>query len=440
MRKLCALVWLGCVCALTSCQVAPSDTPTPTKSDGTPTVKVLRPQRTTLTLTTTQPTTVHAYHEAEIYARVAGYLDSLKVDIGDRVKEGDVLGEISVPEMVKSREWQLATIEQLKRDEQRYAASIKLSAANVDAADASRVQAQAEVRKSFALLNADQAELKRIEELVTSKAVAARLLDEARKRYESSLAVKTSFEAALKSATAKVTVAEQQLSVAEADVSAAQQSTQVAIKRLEEMDTLMSFATLKAPFNGVVIERKVDPGDLVKSSQAASGVKQEPLFLIAQVDRVRIRVAIPEDDAPWANVGDMASIRLRALAGKTFEGPISRVASRLDHGTRTMLIEIDLKNDGDLVPGMYGEATVKLEEIADSLVLPATAIRYDETGGSSVYVVGSDNMINVVQVTTGIDNGKSVQITSELDSNAQVVAGSLGRLKAGQRVKVATEK
>ncbi|MCH7688948.1 MAG: efflux RND transporter periplasmic adaptor subunit, partial [Planctomycetes bacterium] len=158
----------------------------------------------------------------------------------------------------------------------------------------------------------------------------------------------------------------------------------------------------------------------------------------------RVRIAIPENDAPWANVGDPVTLQMRAMPGQTFPGKISRVARALDESTRTMLIEVDLPNaDGALLPGMYGEATIILEEIADALVLHAGAVRYNETGDSFVYVVDSvvDNVgtIRIVDVTTGLDDGKQIEITDNLDENDRVVDAMIGRLQAGQKVQVEEE-
>ena len=244
-------------------------------------------------------------------------------------------------------------------------------------------------------------------------------------------------QAALQSAVAAVTVAREKAAVAEAAVKAAAAQTDVVRKELEELATMMQYAILKAPFRGVVTQRHVDPGDLVRNIQDASESSREPLFEIAQVDRVRLRIAIPETEAPLARVGNAVSLKLRSLPDREFEGKISRMSRRLDESTRTMLVEVDMSNvEGLLIPGMYGEATVTLQTTPDALVVAATAVRFDETGNSSVYVVGADNTINVVAVTTGYDDGRQIQILSGLDASDRVAGGMLGRFKTGQKVKV----
>jgi HlyD family secretion protein len=420
--------------SLTGCnQDAPGQQPV---AHDLPTVSVVSPTVTTIHHTTTQPATVHAYHQAQIYAKVSGYLDVLNVDIGQEVTKDETLGVISVPEMLKSREKQEADIRRLVAEEGKAAAGIKLATAQVASANAALDRAKADISTAVSILTADKSEFDRVTDLVNQKAVAARLLDEAKQKYESSQSAKASADAALQSATAAVTVAQEQEAVAKAEETAAKAETDVARSQLGEIDAMINYATLKAPFAGVVTQRHVDPGDLVRNIQTAPESSRKPLFEVSQVDRVRVRISIAENEAPLAGENDAVSLRLRALPDRPFDGVIKRAAGRLDEGTRTMLVEMELKNEeGLLLPGMYGEATISLEETANALVLPATAVQFDETGNSSVYVVGADDSISVVAVTTGHDDGKQIQILSGLDASARVVDGKLGRLKDGDKVK-----
>ncbi len=278
------------------------------------TVSVVKPERKTLRRTATQPATVSAYYEAEIYAKVAGYLTELKHDIGDEVKAGDVLGIMSVPELDKQKERQQAEVRKLEADEKRAEAEVQVAKSMQTAADSEWKQAQAEVGKSEALVSADRRELVRTRDLVQRQSVADRLLDESQKRFESSEAAQKAAEAAVSSAEARLTVAKSKIAAAEAERDSAQAQTDVARKQLEELQTMIDYATLKAPFAGIVTARNVDLGDLVRNTQTSSAENREPLFSVAQVDTVRVRVQIPENDAPWANAGDAVSIHLRLFA------------------------------------------------------------------------------------------------------------------------------
>lgn len=430
---------LGIVLAVSvsGCNQAESTAVAKSAADQKPVVDVVTPTRATITRITTQPATVFAWYEAEIHGRVAGYLAELNVDIGDKVSSGDVLGRIAVPELKAAYEKQEATIRRLQAEAERAVAAVKLAAADVQSAQAMANETAADVGSAVAELTAAKAEFDRVTDLVNSKSVAARLLDESRQKFESATSKKTSAEAALESAKAAVTVARERYAVAQASLTAAQADTDVARKALEEQQAMLSYAALTAPFDGVVTRRNVDPGDLVRKNDTSGPVAGSSLFSVAQVDRMRVHIDLPENEAAIANVGDPVSLNVRSLPGRTLTGKISRIARRLDESTRTMLAEVDLPNeDGLLLPGMYAEATITLQETPNALALPATAVRFDETGHSTVCLVDGNSAIKLVSVVTGFDDGKQIEILSGLDDSARVAAGQLGSLKDGQQVRV----
>ncbi len=403
-----------------------------------PTITVITPERKMLTRTTTQPATVSGYFEADIYAKVTGYLTELHHDIGDSVEADAPLGVVSVPEMVKQLERQEALIRKLQADETRADSAWQVAQSLKAAAEAELEQAEAEVTKTTASLTADRRELDRTRDLVQRRSLTERMLDESQKRFESSEAAEVAAKAGVTSATAHVTVSASKVAVAVAEQSAAKAQTEVAQKQLEEMQALMNYATLKAPFAGVVTARNVDVGDLVRNTQSGSDGHHKPLFSVVQVDKVRVRIAIPENDAPWANPDDAVSLRLRAIPGPAIESKLKRISGRLDPSTRTMLAEVELENterEVKLLPGMFGEATITLAE-REGLVLPAGVVRHDEKGNSYVYTVGSDNTITRVEVTTGLDDGNEIEITKGLSGSERVVTATIGRLAPGQKVNV----
>jgi RND family efflux transporter MFP subunit len=400
-------------------------------------VKTLSPEKTTLRRTTTQPATIRANYQAEVYAKVGGYLKELNADIGQEVDAGAVLATIAVPEMVKSREKQEADIRRLQADEKRAAAEITVAEANAESAQAVLEQAEADVAAADALLKAARSEYERVDELVQNQALAERLRDEALKRYESAQAAKAAVESAVVSAGANLGVAKAKLEAAQADLVAAQSRTEVASKELEELDALMAYATLQSPFKGVVTERHADPGDLIRNAPSSSGPDSPPLFVIAELARLRVRITVPESHTPWVNEGDAVTLVAPALPDRRFEVQVDRIARSLDKSTRTMTVEADLSNpDYAILPGMYAEATIELDEKPDALVLPAAAVRFDEEGHSRVYLVDQDNTVEVVDVSTGFDDGKQIEILSGLDENARVIDATARRLAPGQPVKI----
>ncbi len=386
-------------------------------------MQTTQPQQVTLRRSTTQPATVHAWFEAEIHAKVSGYLKSLSADIGDAVKAGQTLAVIDVPEMTKGYESQQAEVARLESARKQYRAAVDVARARIE-------QAKADVGKAKAQADAVTLEFKRIENLVETKAVTQRLADE-------SLSRKLAAEAEFASVKASELVATANLRAAEADAAGADAAAIVATKRLEELETLIQYATLKAPFPGVVTERNVDPGDLVRNAENA-GASARPLFGVAQVDKMRVRVPIPERDAIFVKVGSAAEFTCLALGTEPIKAKVSRIARRLDPKTRTMQVEIDLPNsDGRLLPGMYGTVSVELDEKQSALVVPSGAVRFDQTGKESiVYVVKGGNKIAHVPVKLGHDDGHRIEVLSGLTGSEQIVTGMLGRLPDGAEVTV----
>lgn len=421
--------------SLPGCNRAPSF-PDPSAKTKDISVPVISPQRVDKSRTTTQPATVHAFYQAEIHAKVAGYVKQLNVDIGQKVADDEVLALISVPELEKRRERYLATVGRMVAEEKRAKSEQDVANENVNSHAAMVAEAKADVQKSTAQLTASKSEYERVKDLVERQSVAKRLLDEALETYQAAQSGEAAAEAAVLSAEADLNLARAKVDAASAMAAVATATTDETRRELDELDELLKYAKLTAPFSGVITQRNVDPGDLVRNTQATAG-SNEPLFVVAQIDPVRIRVAVPERDAPLASVGDAANIRLQALGGTVFEGTISRTAGALDESTRTMTVEIDVPNpDGTLLPGMFGQATIILEPAKSRITLPANAIRFNESGKSYVYVVNGSSQIDVVEVKTGLDNGEQIEITSGLNGSERVVGPTIRRLKQGQKVRI----
>jgi RND family efflux transporter MFP subunit len=391
---------------------------------------------TKLERTTTQPATVHAYFETRVFAKVAGYLTDLKVDIGTKVEEGELLARIDVPEIDAQRKVKLATIVQMKANEDRATAQLAVSKASELSYQAKRDKTAAEVDKADARLTATGIELRRITDLVDKQALAERLQNEARKRHDIATAEKLAAEATVKSAEADLTLARAQ-SVAEvADLEVAKAATEVANRQLDELDELIKYSQILAPFEGVVTQRYAEPGNLVRNAQTGSGKDQVPLFVISQFKKVRVRVYVPERDVRLIDVEDAVTITLQALRDEIFTESISRVSDVLDEQTRTMMIEIDMDNsDGRLRPGMFGQARIALST-RDAITLPADHVHFDADGNGYVYVADASDKVKIVKIQTGLDDGEQIEITAGLSTTARVIGPLLHRLKDGQAVHI----
>lgn len=388
--------------------------------------------------TSKQPATVHALYRAEIRANVGGYVLDVKADIGQVVQAGDVLATIAVPELEKQQQVLKAKVARQKAEEARAVAGVGLAKANVDAGKARLQQAAAEVSRSEADVAAMESEYARTKDLVDRRSLESRILDEVRQKRDAAVASKQAMESAIASAKAGVAVAEAKLTAANAEVDAAKAETEVAIRQLEELQVLIDYSILKAPFTGLVTARAIEPGNLVRAASSVGNGK--PLFVISDVSKVRVHVPIPEADAALINNGDRVILRFPSFPEQqAIEANVTRRTGDLDASTRTMLVEIELENpDGRYLPGMFGDATIELKTKMALNMLPAQAVRFTKTGEAYVYVVGDDNKVTVVDITTGYDNGASIEVTSGVQAGQVVVDAHRKRLADGQPIEVIT--
>ncbi len=382
--------------------------------------------------TSKQPATVYPFYTAEIQAKVHGYVTEVQADIGDVVQTGDVLAIIDVPETVKQRLMSLAMVERQKAEEQRATAGLELAEANVLASEAMESETRSKLQQAEATLAAAEAEFQRTTDLVQRGSIQARILDEVRERRDSAAAGKTAVTATIASAVANVTVAKAKLTAAKADQQVAAAETATKVREVEQLDEFIKYATLTAPFSGVVTARNVSPGNLVTERS-----KQTPLFVVSQLDKVRIQIPVPENDAAFVSRGDSISMTFPSFtAQEAMTVPVTRLTGSLDPSTRTMLVEAEVSNpDGKLIPGMFGQASITLSSNLAATVLPARAVRFSDAGDAYVYAIAGET-VTVVPVTTGADDGNTIEITSGLNAGQVVIDAHLQRFVDGQVVRV----
>jgi RND family efflux transporter MFP subunit len=375
MFGLALLATLGLTaCGPTSDAAPPSHTPAPVS------VQVTRVARGDMIRSISLSASVEAFETARLYAKVAGYLGKIMVDIGDRVTKGQVLAILDIPEM----------------------------AMEYTQAEAEQAEAKAQLVKARTDYTLQKVVLERSKTLRAREAITPQQLDEATAKCEV--------------AAAEVTLARSRIDNVQA--------------RLGKLKTLMEYTKITAPFDGIVAERFVDPGALIQAATTAS-VNVSPVVTVQRVDMVRVFVNVPETEVPAVDRGDPATLVLSALPEKKFAGTVTRFASALDPSTRTMKVEIDFPNpDGLLHPGMYGNLTLNLETHAEALTLPAPAL-VTEKGKTFVYVV-EDGKARRVEVTTGIDDGIRVEITKGLQGNEAVIVGGASTVTDGGAVRAIT--
>lgn len=424
----------GCSNGESATQAQPGKQPAPAAANASAEqpvrVRVVRPTREHLKRQSTpQPAHVGPYEKTDIYARVAGYLDTFgqvqgadgkmrPVDIGDRVGKDQVLAKLSVPEMEQERLQKAALVDQAKAEVGQAQASLNAADAMVEAAKAKVEETRSQLARYEAELAYRKSEHERYVALVKERAVRRELEDEKLNQYRAAEAAHQAAKAALTTDQANLKVAQAKLTQVKADVASAKARLQVAQANLEHTVIMLSYATIKAPYEGVITRRLVDTGAFIQS--AATG-KAEPLFTLARVDRLRIVAHIPEAEASLVKIGQSATFQVTAARGQPLIGKVVRFADALDSEGRTMRTEVEL--DGlakTLRPGMFGSVTILLADFPDALMLPSSALL---TGGRRPAVlIVEDGTTRRREVELGLNEGGRVQVIRGLTGDEQVVA------------------
>ncbi len=379
-------------------------------------VEVVQPSQRDIVRELRLPGSLIADEQVDLYAKISGYVSEIHVDIGDRVAKGDVLAVISVPEMAGEL--------------QQAQAALHAKQARVRALEAKVVQAQrmietarAQVKRYVAEHELGQINLKRKQELHEGNAIPEQALDEARSAYAIT-------EAQLQIAKAGVAGAGAEKMAVDADVQVARAEVLVAQADLGRLQTIMQYATITAPFDGVIAVRNIDHGTFVRSAEEGTTT---PLLRIAKTDRIRLVVEIPEVDARYVGIGTEVQIDIKALGGDPRPGAVSRTAGTLKPNTRTMRAEIDLDNkDGRLAPGMFAHVLVKLEQKKQATVIPSKAIRVLD--GKTIVLVAANGEAQARPVQIGYDDGIWAEVLSGLSANDQVITSTSGAVTPGSGV------
>lgn len=332
------------------------------------------------------------YQQVDLHAKVSGYIRWIKVDIGDRVRQGQVLATLEVPELQDQLQGAQAQV--------RYTQS-------------EIARAQSEVVSDQANYSALHAEYTRLEQASKDRPglIAEQELDDAR---------------------AKDQQAGAQVNVAKAALDAMQQQLGVSQADKHRVQTLANYEQIVSPFNGVVTMRYADTGSLIQAG-TSSNTQSMPVVQVAQSDLLRLRMPVPESDVPYIAIGSPVQIKVNAT-GRAFTGKIVRFTRALDASTRTMLTEVDVPNaDLTLSPGMFAEATIQLQQKPDALVLPIQAIVQSGNGNYVLVVDGSDR-VQRRDVTLGIQTADRTEIASGLNVGDRVIASGQSGYQAGEVV------
>lgn len=331
------------------------------------------------------------YQQVELHAKVAGYIRKINVDIGDRVRTGQVLAVLEVPEL---------------------AAQVQGAGAVVRHSQDEIVRAQNEVARDEAAHAALHAAAKRLTQAAAARPglIAEQELDDAE---------------------AKDRASEAQVEAAKSALSAARQQLDVSRATHSQVSAMSDYSRIVAPFDGVITWRYADTGALVQAGTSTNSA--QPVVKIAQVNILRLRIPVPESLAASVHNGSTADISVQAT-GEHFTGKVSRSTDALDRSTRTEQVEIDVPNqDSHLAPGMYADVVLQVEKHNDALLVPIQAVTNSDNR-KSVLVVGTDNRVAVREVRTGLEDANSAEIVSGLNEGERVIVANLGSYQSGEIV------
>ena len=390
------------------------------------------PIRKPLVLYSTQPARIEAFEETPLYAKLAGYVDVIAVDIGDAVKNGQTLVKLKIPELKNEVDQKIAMLAQSKAEAAQADANISAVKAAAETAAAHVKEAKAGVGRTTADFERWEAEHARITGLAATGSVTSKLVDETKNQLRAADAAREESAAAIDSAEAAARQAAAMVAKSEADLRAAEARVAVAKANLDQAQTMLTYTELKAPFDGVVISRSIDPGHFV---QPASGAGAKPLVVVARTDKVRVALDIPEMEAGLVDVGDEAILRVQALRGRELKAAVSRTSWSLDSGNRSLRAEVDFPNDNSLLrPGMYATGVIKLDHRPNALTLPVTAVV--RVGNDAYCCLVEKGKIVRRQIELGLRSGPDVEVLHGIDESNVVVLVRPEGLADGQAVEV----
>jgi RND family efflux transporter MFP subunit len=361
----------------------------PAKSEkgATAGIRVIHPERRDLRTRVVQPGTIQAFEVTPVYSRISGYVQKYRYNIGDHVKAGDVLIDMWIPDYVEQLAQKSAAVKMAEVQIRVATTALRAAEAKVETARARIASAQAGVKRAQASYTRWDSEYKRLETLVTQRVLDVQVRDETYRQFEEAAAARDQAEAMVSETTSAHIQAVADRDRARVDVESAQAQLQIASAEEREARVLVEYGKLKAPYNGVITQRNVSPGDYL---QPGAGTGGRPLFVLEQTDPVRVFVGVPELASYFIHPQDTATIRLQAISGATREGKVVRSAYSLDPSTRTLQTEIDIPNaDDHLHPGWYVTVTIAIER-KGVWTLPSNAIDMEGQQNYVVYFADAD--------------------------------------------------
>jgi len=327
-----------------------------------PAVAVVKVDREDLYKEITIPAEFRPYNEVDVHAKVSGYVKRINVDIGDKVKPGELLALLEIPEL---------------GDE-------------LDHAIAAHQRAAADYKDAH---------------------LAYTRLVEVNKQHPN-------------------LIAQQDLDTAEAKDATAQGALAGAKSDVQKYQTLVSYTRITAPFGGVITKRYADPGTLIQAG--TSSTQALPLVRVSDNNLLRLDFPVSVDYVRGIRLDAPVSVRVDSLGNRIFEGKIARFSNHIDDSTRTMIVEMEVPNPTlELVPGMYANVTLKVDERPHALAISIEAV---PPGGKTVLLVNRSHQVEERPVALGLETPGKYEVLSGLNEGDLVMLGNPAQVVTGQKV------
>ncbi len=336
------------------------------------------------------------YQEVDVMAKVAGYVKNINVDVGDKVRENQLLATLEVPEM--------------EDDLQRVAAGVERSEAEV-------ARAKDELQRAESAHDIAHISYQRLSSVAQKRPglIAQQEIDDSH---------------------SKDLVAEAQVSAARSGLAAADQQVAVNKAEVQKVKTLMAYTKVMAPFDGVVTRRYADTGSMIQAG-TASQTQAMPIVKLSENSLLRLILPVPESAVPTVHVGQRVEVNVPTLK-RTFPGRVARFDDKLSMATRTMDTEVDVPNPTlILIPGMYAEVNLTLDQRNSVLTVPVTAVDLDSDNQStgSVMVVTTDKRVERRKIQLGLQTASRMEVRSGLNDGDLVVISGRALLQPHEEVR-----
>ena len=335
------------------------------------------------------------FQEVDVMAKVAGYIKRINVDVGDRVKQGDPLATLEIPEMADDQRRASAALERAQSEVARAGDELQRaeSAHEIVHLSLQRLAAVAEKRPGL---------------------IAQQEIDDAR---------------------SKDLVAEAQVASAKSGLAAATDQVHVNTADLERVRTMLDYTRVTAPFAGVVTMRYADTGSMIQAG-TASQTQAMPVVRLSENSLLRLVLPVPESAVPTVHIGQQVEVRVPTL-NRSFPGRVARFSDKVSLATRTMATEVDVPNPSlVLIPGMYAEVDLTLDRRNAVLAIPVTAVDVDSAAATGrVMVITPNNRVEVRTISLGIETASKVEVRSGLNEGDLVVIAGRSSLQPGEEVR-----